>query len=86
MSNCDEWQCRNCGEHPTSLAGGKPLSGGRCPAGTNHVWMRIPEGTTNSRDWQCINCGAHPTSLSHKRPYSNSKCPATRFKHVWTLL
>lgn len=86
MSNCDEWQCRNCGEHPTSLAGGKPLSGGRCPAGTNHVWMRIPEGTTNSRDWQCINCGAHPTSLSHKRPYSNSKCPATGFKHVWTLL
>lgn len=86
MANRAEWQCRNCGEHPMSFNGDKPSSGGRCPAGTNHVWMRIPEGTANSRDWQCINCGAHPTGFSGKRPSSSSKCPATGFKHVWTLL
>ena len=86
MANGMEWQCRNCGEHPSSFVGDKPSTGGKCPAGSNHVWMRVPEGTTNSRDWQCMNCGEHPSSWVGKRPSSSSKCPATGFKHVWVLL
>ena len=81
----NEWQCRNCGEHPKSCIGNKPSQGGRCPAGVNHVWMKLPEGPTYPKDWQCMNCSAHPKSFAFKRP-SPGKCPATGFYHVWTLL
>lgn len=86
MANSSEWQCRKCGEHPSSFVGDTPSTNGRCPAGNNHVWMRIPEGPTTSSKWQCIHCGAHPSSYVGKRPSSGSKCSATGFKHVWELL
>lgn len=51
MANSSEWQCRKCGEHPSSFVGDTPSTNGRCPAGNNHAWMRIPEGPTTSSKW-----------------------------------
>ena len=84
MARSQEWQCRNCGEHPSSFMGETP-SPKKCSNGGNHVWMRIPEGPTQARAWQCLRCGAHPSSFMGARPSSGS-CKATGNKHVWVLV
>lgn len=87
MASGSEWQCSNCGDHPSSFVGDKPSSGGKCAAsGFNHVWEYVEEGPTNSRNWQCRKCGTYPTSWVGSRPSSGGKCPATGYKHVWTRL
>ena len=86
MADSAEWQCRNCGEHPSSFVGDKPSTRGRCSVSGNHVWMRVPEGTTNTRDWQCMHCGEHPSSFVGHRPASRGRCSGTGNKHVWIQL
>lgn len=84
-----KWQCRKCGEHPSSFVGDKPSSA-RCKAGGDHIWMGVPAGKSISSDWQCIHCGKHPvgwiTSGGESRPSESSKCPSTGYKHVWEHL
>ncbi len=85
MSKSQEWQCRNCGEHPSAFSGDTP-STAKCRNGGNHVWMRVPEGPiTTPRSWQCLRCGSHPVSFVGNRPSSGS-CKATGNKHVWVLI
>lgn len=84
MSKYEEWQCRNCGERPSTFAGDVPCTA-RCMKGGNHVWMRVPEGTPSSKYWQCLHCGVHPTSFAGHRP-APGRCKITGNKHVWVLL
>lgn len=84
MSMYQEWQCRNCGEHPNSFRGNIP-SPSPCRNGGSHVWMRVPEGPIQSAKWQCMRCGMHPSSFVGHRPALGS-CKATGNKHVWVLM
>lgn len=84
-----QWQCKKCGEHPSSFSGERP-SPARCRASGDHVWMGVPAGRSSSSDWQCIHCGKHPSSWESNgegsRPSDSSTCPSTGFKHVWEQL
>lgn len=84
MANSNEWQCVNCGDHPSSFIGEKPSSSGRCQAnGAKHVWDKIECGSTNPRDWACKYCGTKPSSFVGNKPSSGAKCSSTGVKHVW---
>ena len=85
MARSAEWQCRNCGEHPSSFIGDTPCTK-KCSRGGNHVWMRIPEGPSQPKYWQCLRCGAHPSSFVGSRPAPGSHCKGTGNKHVWVLI
>lgn len=91
MATGEDWQCRKCGEKPSSFCGDRPSSA-RCRAGGDHVWSSFPytQGTRSS-DWQCANCGKHPSSWitcgsKGSHPSDSSTCPTTGFRHVWELL
>lgn len=83
-----EWQCRNCGGHPTTFSGNTPVANTQCPATKfKCVWEHIDGISNQARDWQCRNCGKHPSSfVSPGIPIDTSKCQASGFKHVWQKL
>jgi hypothetical protein len=41
MARSQEWQCRNCGEHPSSFMGARPSSRSCKATGNKHVWVLV---------------------------------------------
>ncbi|WP_456342121.1 hypothetical protein [Thermovibrio sp.] len=77
------YMCSKCGtlvENPSP-----PISGG-CPAGGNHLWVKLCEGSLVFKEglkpYQCRKCGA---LIYCSKPPVSSKCPAGG-NHLWMRL